>query len=186
MTTKEDIGRQVKNRGELKKIIDEAIQRIGGSKENDVCKYLPVPTGGYMHHFTFRKMKSESPGELSKEIDKHILGKSKDKLKKVAHKPRRPRGSRRKHDVVALTRSELERILQYVRQSGDLEMAKRLSPKLSLTQIKKQLIAAVRREAVDLELWSMYVEAVTGQAHPISPVQSTPTQMVITGTQKAN
>ena len=41
---------------EIEDLIGKAIKKINGRKENDLCRYLPMNTGGYMHHFTLRKM----------------------------------------------------------------------------------------------------------------------------------
>ena len=38
---------KVKGRQELEKTIDRAIKKVQGTKENDLCKFLPGPTGGY-------------------------------------------------------------------------------------------------------------------------------------------
>ena len=39
--------------------VGEAIKKVNGRKENDLCKYIPGSGGGYMHHFTLKKMKSK-------------------------------------------------------------------------------------------------------------------------------
>ena len=58
---------------DLEGIISKAIKKVNGRKENDLCKYLPMTSGGYMHHFTLRKMKNRQPGELSSIIEKFII-----------------------------------------------------------------------------------------------------------------
>ena len=40
---------------EMEKLILKAIKKVCGNKENDLCRYLPGPSGGYMHHFTLKK-----------------------------------------------------------------------------------------------------------------------------------
>ena len=54
-----------KTKTNIEDIILKAIKKIGAKKENELCKYLPMKTGGYMHHFTLRKMKSKQPQELA-------------------------------------------------------------------------------------------------------------------------
>ena len=49
---------------ELQSTIEKALKKIKGTKENELCRYLPMDSGGYMHHFTFRKMKGECPKDL--------------------------------------------------------------------------------------------------------------------------
>ena len=105
---------------ELESIIQKAIKKVGGKKENDLCKYIPADGGGYLHHFTLRKMKNESPTELASLIQKFI-----NKIEKplrVAPKPRAARGSRTRGAGVALTRPMLERMLNVARLVGDKEM----------------------------------------------------------------
>ena len=50
---------------QLESLINAAVKKVGGQKENDICHYIPVSTGGYIHHFTLRKMKSEDPKRLA-------------------------------------------------------------------------------------------------------------------------
>ncbi|MDP4711203.1 MAG: hypothetical protein NWS63_08395, partial [Saprospiraceae bacterium] len=54
-----------KSARDVEDVIAKAIKKIGGRKENELCKYLPMKSGGYMHHFTLRKMKNKQPQELS-------------------------------------------------------------------------------------------------------------------------
>ncbi len=146
---------------ELQSLIENAIKKISGSKENDVCKFLPVEGGGYMHHFTLRKMKTEDPKGLKKMIDQYIMTSSKPR--RVPHKPRRPRGSRKRHDMIALTRGELERVLGHLRSAGDQEMTAKLSPRRSLAQLKRELIRSIRNDDANNELWTSYREAIMAQ-----------------------
>jgi len=62
-----------KQRQDLDKIIDKAIKKVRGSKENDLCKYIPGPTGGYMHHFTMRKLKNTHPTELAELLQEFVI-----------------------------------------------------------------------------------------------------------------
>ena len=48
------------------------IENVNARKENDLCRYIPMTTGGYMHHFTLRKLKNRNPAELSALIEKFI------------------------------------------------------------------------------------------------------------------
>lgn len=146
---------------ELQTLIESAIKKVSGTKENDVCKFLPVEGGGYMHHFTLRKMKTEEPKKLKKMIDQYIMNSSKPR--RVPHKPRRPRGSRKRHDMIALTRGELERVLTHLRTAGDQEMTAKLSPRRSLVQLKRELIRSIRNNDANQELWTSYREAILAQ-----------------------
>ena len=101
------------NAKELDELIEKAIKKVGGTKENDLCKYLPVPTGGYMHHFTMRKMKNEDPSHLGSMIKEFIIGTTEPV--RIPPKPRAARGSRKKRDQVVFTKGDLERLLHMAR-----------------------------------------------------------------------
>ena len=143
---------------ELEAAIAQAIKKVGGKKENELCKYLPMSPGGYIHHFTFRKMKVKNPVELIKLIEKHILKATKPTI--VAPKKRAARGSRKRRDQITFSRIQLERMLNIARLAGDKEIINILSPKKSLATYKRELIQSIRQNKVELELWNSYAEAV--------------------------
>ena len=146
---------------EIEDVIANAIKKVGGKKENDLCKYLPMNSGGYMHHFTLRKMKSKQPSELGSLIEKFII--NSDRPSAVAPKQRAARGSRKRRDQYTFTRTQLERMLNIARLAGDKEMITILSPKKSLATCKRELIISIRHGNVDQELWNAYVEAIHAQ-----------------------
>lgn len=152
---------KVKSFKEVEEIISKAIKKIGGKKENELCKYLPMKTGGYMHHFTLRKMKLKQPQELSSIIERFVL--HPDKPSSVAPKQRAARGSRKRRDHLNLTRIQLERMLNIARLAGDKEIITILSPRKSLASCKRELIQSVRHNKVEPELWTNYSEAVQTQ-----------------------
>ncbi|GAB5411231.1 MAG: hypothetical protein ChlgKO_03450 [Chlamydiales bacterium] len=149
---------KAKSLAELEDIIAKAIKKVGGSKENDLCKYIPMDSGGYIHHFTLRKMKSKDPSELLGLIKDHII--KADRPRIVAPKQRAPRGSRKRRDQITFTKGQLERLLNLARLSGDKEMISILSPKKSLAAAKRELIQAVRHGIVKQEYWDNYIESV--------------------------
>ncbi|PIS01018.1 MAG: hypothetical protein COT84_04625 [Chlamydiae bacterium CG10_big_fil_rev_8_21_14_0_10_35_9] len=144
---------------DLENLISSAIKKIGGKKENELCKYLPISSGGYMHHFTFRKMKYKNPAELASYIEKYIINSSKPSI--VTPKKRAARGSRKKKDQIIFSRIQLERMLNIARLAGDKEIIGILSPKKSLAGAKKDLIQSIRQNRIDQELWNTYVEAIS-------------------------
>jgi len=162
MTVKE----QTKNMAQIEEIINKAIKKVRGTKENDLCKYLPMETGGYMHHFTLRKMKYKEPAQLGTLIEKFII--NADRPSVVAPKRRAPRGSRKRRDHLSFSRMQLERMLQIARLAGDKEMVSMLSPKKSLPNIKRDLIVSIRHGQVDQELWNSYVDCINADAAPSS------------------
>ena len=160
-TEQETVKTNTKKLEDLEGVIAKAIKKVRGKKENDLCKYIPVNTGGYIHHFTLRKMKYKAPGELSSMIEKFII--KADRPLVVPPKQRAARGSRKKKDNLAFSKLQLERLLNIARLSGDKEMIALLSPKKSLAQCKRELIQSVRHGIVDHELWNAYVESVNAQ-----------------------
>ncbi len=143
---------------DLEDVIATAIKKVGASKENELCKYLPMTSGGYMHHFTLKKMKYKKPSELASLIEQFII--KTDKPTVVAPKSRAPRGSRKRKDQITFTRMQLERMLNIARLAGDKEIISVLSPKKSLASYKRDLILSIRQNRIDQELWNGYVEAV--------------------------
>lgn len=144
---------------EVETLLAQAIKKIGARKENDVCRYLPVSTGGYMHHFTMRKMKGENPKELGTYLKEYILGV--DRPTTVPPKPRAARGSRKRRDQISFTKQDLERMLNMARLAGDKDMVRKLTPKKDLRTVKRELIASIRHGRVEPDLWNSYVEAIT-------------------------
>ena len=148
-------------KGNVEDVIAKAIKKVGARKENELCKYLPMKTGGYMHHFTLRKMKYKQPQELSSIIERFVI--NSDKPGVVAPKQRAPRGSRKRRDHMNFTRIQLERMLSIARLAGDKEIITILSPKKSLAACKRELIQSIRHNKLEAELWNNYSEAI--QAH---------------------
>lgn len=148
---------------EIEEIIARAIRKLGAKKENELCKYLPMKSGGYMHHFTLRKMKYKQPQELSGIIERFVVNAERPTV--IAPKQRAARGSRKRRDHMNFTRIQLERMLNIARLAGDKEIITILSPKKSLATCKRELIQAIRHNKAESELWNSYVEAV--QAHQI-------------------
>jgi len=157
------------NQTELKNVLEKALTKINGKKENELCRYLPMDGGGYMHHFTFRKMKGESPKALITLVTTHVL--NVDKPKTVTPKPRAPRGSRKRRDQLHFTKHDIERILHMARLAGDKEMVRKLTQK-DLKQIRRELINSIKNNRIEPELWNAYVEAVTNQNASLEAIAS--------------
>lgn len=141
---------------DLEDLIGKAIKKIGGRKENDLCRYLPMTTGGYMHHFTLRKMKTQLPEKLSEMIKTFIT--NTERPITVAPKQRAARGSRKKKDHIVLTKSDIDHILQVARSAGDKDLIRKLTPKKDLRTVKRELISSIRHGRIEQELWNIYVE----------------------------
>ncbi len=152
---------KTKNLREIEDVIARAIKKVNGRKENDLCKYLPMTSGGYMHHFTLRKMKNRQAAELGTLIEKFIINNDKPSI--VAPKQRAARGSRKRRDQITFTRNQLERMLNIARLAGDKEMVSILAPKKSLATYKRELISSIRQGKVEPELWNGYVESLNAQ-----------------------
>ena len=48
----------------LEHLIQKAILKVDGKNEASICRFIPYKSGGYMHHFLFKKMKQKNPEEL--------------------------------------------------------------------------------------------------------------------------
>ena len=155
------INEKQKNLKDIEEVLNKAIKKVGVRKENDLCKFIPVTTGVYMHHFTLRKMKKKNPKELASMIIEFII--KVDRPLAVAPKPRAARGSRKRRDQLTFTKWQLERMLNIARLAGDKDIISILSPKKSLASYKRELIQAVRQNKADQELWNGYVESVNSQ-----------------------
>lgn len=147
----------VTDRAQLEEVINRAIEKVGASKENDLCRYLPMEEG-YIHHFTLRKMKSEEPSRLKNMLEEFIIDVAKPLT--VPPKPRAPRGSRKRRDQIVFSKSELERMVNLARQAGYKDIISKLTPKKPLSSCKRELINSIKHNKVYPELWNSYVEAV--------------------------
>src|SRR5579862_9429822 len=96
----------VKSAKDIEDIIARAIKKVGAKKENELCKYLPMKSGGYMHHFTLKKMKNKQPSELASIIERHVV--QADKPSVIPPKQRAARGSRKRREHMNFTRIQLE------------------------------------------------------------------------------
>lgn len=148
---------KIKSKEELEKLINKAIKKVRGTKENDLCRYIPGPSGGYMHHFTLRKLKNSDPEQLFLLLQKFIM--ETEAPKTLDPKPRAPRGSRKRKDFISFTRSDIERVLELAVRVGDKDLVARFSPKRSLPSLKRELIRSIRGNQVNQELWGAYSEA---------------------------
>lgn len=149
---------KLKNREELEKLIDKAIKKVQGSKENDLCKFIPGPSGGYIHHFTLRKLKNSDPEQLFMMLQKFIM--EADTPRPLDPKPRAPRGSRKRRDFISFTRTDIEKVLDLARKVGDKDLEARFSPKRSLPSLKRELIRSIKDNKVNHDLWNAYSEAI--------------------------
>ncbi len=152
---------KTKNLREIEDVIARAIKKVGAKRESDLCRYISMPGGGYMHHFTWKKKKTKQPQELGALIEESIINSNHPSM--VAPKPRAARGSRKRRSAVTFTRIQLEQLLGMARQTGNKEMVSLLSPQLPLEKCKRELIASIRHNRVETELWNAFSEAVNAQ-----------------------
>lgn len=148
--------------------IAAAAKKVNAKKENDICRYLPGPKGGYIHHFSMRKMRHEDPEGLIQILTKHIISPSNPT--KLPPKPRAPRGSRKKRDHLPLTKQEIDLIVLLAKQSGQKDIIRKLAPRKDLRSIKRELIASIKHGQIKEELWIAYTETV-GVNNQVLPSQ---------------
>ena len=152
---------KTKSRKEIEAIIDRAIKKVGAKRASDICRYIPMTAGGYMHHFTFKKKRSKQPEELGSMIEKFII--AVDRPSRVAPKQRAKRGLRKQRERQVFTRAQLEKMILLANAAGDSELARALSPSRPLAACKRDLIASIRHNRADLALWQAYMEALEAQ-----------------------
>ena len=138
-------------------LIKNALRKIGGNKEKDICKYLPADTEGYMHHFTLRKIKKTNPEELRTLIQEFIMNPPAPRA--IDPKPRA-----RRNKSLSLNQADLKLILKLAQKTGDKHLLSKLGAKLSLPRIKRELIKSIKEDRVEEELWYSYVQAVESSA----------------------
>lgn len=149
----------MKSSEEVEKLVEKAIKKVRADKENDLCKFLPGPKGGYIHHFTLRKIKHADPKQFASLIQEFII--EKDRPIALDPKPRAPRGSRKRKDSFNFSRNDIEKVIDMARKLGDKDLLAKFSPKRPLPILKRDLIRSIREERVSEDLWISYVEAVS-------------------------
>ncbi len=157
---------------ELERLIKTAMDKLGVNKESALCRYIPSPTGGYVHHFTLRKMKTVNPEQLACWIEDHIL--KADKPRNVAPKQRAARGSRKPRHQMLFSKNDIERLLKLAILSNDKEIIRKLSPQKDLKSIKRELLASIRHNRVEQDLWTTYSELVNAISHSNNSAQLQP------------
>lgn len=143
----------------LEQLIERAIKKVGVRKENDICRFIPGPKGGYIHHFSMRKMKHEDPEGLTQLLNKYIL--NLDHPHKQPPKARAPRGSRKRKDHLPLSKQDIDLLLSLARKSGEKDIIRKLAPRRDLKTLKRELIATIKHGRVDEDLWQSYAEVAT-------------------------
>lgn len=147
------------NHPKIEAAVASAMKKVSAKKENDICRYLPGPKGGYIHHFSMRKMKHEDPEQLLQMLNKHILNPAHPS--KLPPKPRAPRGSRKRRDNLSLSKQDIDSLRLLALQSGQKELIRKLTPRKDLRTIKRELIASIKHGQVKEDLWESYVESIT-------------------------
>lgn len=146
---------------QLDQLIERATKKVGARKENDICRYIPGPKGGYIHHFSMRKMKHEDPEQLTNLLNKHII--NNENPNKQPPKQRAPRGSRKKKDHLPLTKQDIDLLLVLARKSGERDIVRKLTPRKDLRSIKRELISSIKHGRVEEDLWHSYAEVMAHQ-----------------------
>lgn len=141
----------------LEELLDGALKKVGAKTEKDICRYLPN-NGGYMHHFTYRKLKTRNPDALSEMLRRYII--NSEKPMTVAPKQRAARGSKKKKDHVVLSAQEMDRVFQLAKNANDLDLMRRLLPKKDFKSVKKELLHCIKKNIVNHALWTCFVEGV--------------------------
>lgn len=141
----------------IERTLSEALQKIKGTSEKEICRYLPADTEGYMHHFTLRKMKKTEPAKLAELLHEHII----DHPSPTSIEPKQR--IRRKKSL-SINQSDLNLILKLAQKTGDQHLLAKLGSKISISHLKKELIKSIKANRIEEELWYSYSEAVKSLA----------------------
>lgn len=156
-------GETMSSNEKLEQLIKEAIHKINGNKESDLCRFIPALIGdGYLHHFTFRKKKTEEPEELIALITRHVIA----PISPKPVPPKRRASRRKKRDQFLFSKDDIDRMLNMARIAGDKEMIRKLTPKVEFSKLKKELLSSIRKDEVDFELYNQYAETLNVKQEP--------------------
>lgn len=140
----------------LDECIHRAMSRVTAEKETDLCRYLPG-SKGHMHHFAFSKLKKQSPTQLLKMIQQHIL--ENESPNPISSKPRAALMVKRTVEV-KFKRSQINRLVDILKKAGEEDLIDMLSPHQTLGQVQKDMLDMIRSREVDQDLWATYVKLV--------------------------
>lgn len=79
----------------LQNCIKKAMAKLNLQNETGLCRYIPHENG-YIHHFTYLKMKAQNPIQVRNLIQRHILDQT---PRRLPAKPRKPRKVRMNQDL---------------------------------------------------------------------------------------
>lgn len=146
----------------LEELIAAAQKKVGAKDEKDLCRFIPSPQSseGYIHHFTYGKLKAQKPQQVVEMIKRFIL--NVDSPLTVRPRKRAPRGSKKK-DSYLISKDALGEIIQLAQMSGKDDLVRHLLPKMDRSAAKKELAASIRRGEVNPALWACYAELHTQQ-----------------------
>lgn len=154
-----------KTSSNVDEVIEAAMKKAGVKKETDLYRFIPGPTGGYVHHFTGKKWKNEEPEKLCSLLYEHILNPTNPS--RVDPKRRAARGSRKRRDQVLFTKQDIERILKMAKMAGDEEMVRKvIAQRQDLKALKRELITSIRQGRAEQQIWQTYVDAIQNQQLP--------------------
>lgn len=139
-------------KSEIEQLIEKALVKVGGKHEKDICRYLPGEQGGYIHHFTMKKLRKSDPKAFKKMLEECIL-------EAKNPRPLDPKPRIRRNRPLSLNQSDLKLVLKLARETGDRFLLAKLENKLSLSQLKRELINSIKGNRLEEELWSAYVQA---------------------------
>ena len=146
-----------KQMSEAEALVANALHKIGGKKEKDLCRFLPSETEGYMHHFTLQKIRKTKPEEFRSLLQEFILNpETPQKLE--------PKTRIRRNKSLSLNQTDLKLVLQLAQKTGDNYLLSKLGAKFSLPRIKKELIKSIRENRMEEELWQSYIQSVESQS----------------------
>ena len=118
----------------LEALIQDAVVKVNGKSESDICRFLPFQSRGYLHYFSFKKMKRKNPEELSSLIKRYILQSANPQ--EILFASLEP--SVKEERLFTVTETEIERLIDLARQMQDRELLEMLRIKKTSPSYKKE------------------------------------------------
>lgn len=140
----------------LEDVIGKAMRKLNVDREFALCSYLP-DDGKRMHHFSFGKMKKQTPKDLICLLERHII---ENDFPKIFPSKERAKKSISKNSLnLVLKKNQAQELFHLAKQSGNAELIELLKPAISLKDIQKELIQSIREKSLKKDLWIAYEDA---------------------------
>lgn len=137
------------NKKEIEKFIEKAMEKVKAKKEAKLCQYIPDEKTGYLHHFTYARIKDENPEKICALIDKYIIQPPEPKILKIK------RGKRRSESLL-ISKEKTQKLLEAALKVQNTEILQILATDKLFKTVRAELIASIYGNNPNKELWNNY------------------------------